>query len=165
MPATVRAATPGDVPAISAIYGHSVQHTVATFDTADPPESYWQDKVASTEPGHHVIVVEEDGVVAGFAFAGSFRPRPAYSHTRETSIYLADSVVGRGLGTLTYSHLLALLRSDGMHTAIAVVAEPNPASCALHESLGFEVIGTLREVGWKFNRWVDTRWYQLLLGS
>ena len=67
------------------------------------------------------------------------------------------------MGRLTYSHLLALLREDRMHCAIAVVAQPNPASNALHEALGYELIGTLREVGRKFDRWIDTRWYQLLL--
>lgn len=163
MSATVRVATADDIPAIRAIYGAAVRGSVATFDTADPPDSYWQHKVASTEPGHHVVVVEDAGAIVGFAFAGAFRPRPAYSHTRETSIYLAAAATGRGLGKLTYGHLLALLRSDGMHTAMAVVAEPNPASCALHRAFGFELVGTLREVGRKFDRWIDTRWYQLML--
>ncbi len=71
--------------------------------------------------------------------------------------------VGQGLGRLLYSHLLAQLRADQVHSAVAVVADPNPASVALHESLGFELVGTLREIGWKFDRWVDTRWYQLRL--
>jgi L-amino acid N-acyltransferase YncA len=75
-------------------------------------------------------------------------------------VYLAPEAVGHGLGRLVYSHLLSLLRADRMHCAVAVAAEPNPASVALHESLGFELIGILRGVGWKFDRWVDTRWYQ-----
>lgn len=161
--ATIRAAIPDDVPAMSAIYGQAVRASVATFDLIDPPDSYWLDKLASTEPGDHAIVVTEAGSVVGFAYASAFRSRPAYGRTRETSIYLASTAVGRGLGDLTYAHLLALLVADGVHTAVAVVAEPNPASCALHESLGFELVGTLREVGQKFNRWIDTRWYQLML--
>lgn len=140
-----------------------MRKTVATFDVSDPPESYWRDKLASTEPGDHVIVVAESAGVGGYAYSTAFRPRPAYAHTRETSVYLAPDAVGRGLGRLTYTHLLDLLRADGMHCAVAVVAEPNPASVALHESLGFELIGTLREVGRKFDRWIDTRWYQLRL--
>lgn len=163
MSMAIRVATAADLPAIRAIYGQSVRETVATFDTDDPPAAYWQAKLDSTAPGDHTIVVEEAGTVVGFAFSGPFRPRPAYLRTRETSIYLADGAVGRGMGRLTYTHLLDLLRADGIHTVMAVVAEPNPASCALHEALGFESVGTLREVGWKFDHWVDTRWYQLML--
>ena len=140
-----------------------MRESVATFDVVDPPPSYWQTKLASNEFGDHVLVIEDDGIIVGYAYSSQFRPRPAYALTRETSIYLTPDVVGRGLGRLVYSHLLALLRADRIHTAVAVVAEPNPASVALHESLGFELVGTLREVGRKFERWVDTRWYQLRL--
>ena len=154
---------PTDVEAIARIYGHAVRTAVATFDTAEPPLGYWQDKVSATGAGNHVVVVEDGGEVVGYAYSTAFRPRAAYSRTRETSIYLAPAAVGRGLGRATYSHLLALLRSDGMHCAVAVVAQPNPPSVALHESLGYELVGTLREVSQKFDRWIDTRWYQLLL--
>lgn len=163
--ASVRPANAADVPVLAEIYGDAVRSSVATFDVADPPLRYWHDKVASAEPGDHVIVVEEAGVVIGYAYSAAFRPRPAYAATRETSIYLAPQALGRGLGRLTYEHLLALLRADQMHCAVAVVAMPNPASVALHESLGFELVGTLREVGRKFDRWVDTRWYQRRLDT
>ena len=158
-----RIATPADVPAIATIYGQAVRGSVATFDTTDPPLSYWRDKLASTERGDHVVVLEDAGSVVGYAYSSAFRPRPAYARTRETSIYLAPAAVGHGWGRLTYTHLLSLLRADQVHTAVAVVAQPNPASIALHESLGYELVGTLREVGRKFGCWVDTRWYQLLL--
>lgn len=163
MSPVVRSAAPADVPAIARIYGHAVRESVATFDVTDPPVAYWQDKVSSTESGNHVLVVAEAAAVIGYAYSTSFRPRPGYARTRETSVYLAPDVVGRGFGRLVYSQLLSLLRADGMHCAVAVVAEPNPASVRLHESLGFELVGTLREVGHKFDRWVDTRWYQLRL--
>lgn len=163
MSPVVRSATTADLPAIGRIYGHAVRSSVATFDLVEPPPSYWQAKLSSSEPGDHVIVIEDAGEVAGYAYSTAFRPRPAYARTRETSIYLAPDAVGRGLGRLAYSALIARLRADGMHCAMAVVAEPNPASTALHDSLGFELAGTLREVGRKFDHWVDTRWYQLLL--
>ena len=163
MSPTIQAATSADVAAIAAIYGQAVHAGVATFDTVDPPQSYWRDKLLSTEPGDHTVVVKDAGAVVGYAYSCAFRPRPGYARTRETSIYLAPAAVGCGLGRLTYSHLLALLRADRMHCAIAVVAQPNPASIALHEALGYELVGTLREVGRKFDRWIDTRWYQLLL--
>lgn len=163
MASQIRRAGAEDVPAIGGVYGHAVRTSVATFDIDDPPDSYWHDKVRSRTLGDHVLVVEEDDTVLGFAYSTAFRPRPAYALTRETSIYLAPEAVGRGLGRLTYGRLLDLLRADGMHTALAVVAQPNPASTALHEAFGFQLIGTLREVGRKFDRWVDTHWYQLML--
>lgn len=101
--------------------------------------------------------------VVGYAYSGEFRSRPAYAQTRETSVYLTADAVGVGVGTRIYSQLLSLLRADGMHLAVAVIAQPNPASVALHEKLGFELVGTLQEVGRKFDKWVDTRWYQLAL--
>jgi L-amino acid N-acyltransferase YncA len=101
--------------------------------------------------------------VLGFAYSGWFRPRPAYGRTRETSIYLHRGARGQGLGRALYQDLLDRLRGDGMHLAVAVVAQPNPASVALHEALGFELVGTFSEIGEKFGRYVDTRWYQLRL--
>lgn len=157
----VRPATAEDVGAIAAIYGHAVRTSIATFDVDEPPMSYWTDKVTSINRGDHVLVIAEAGTVVGYAFSAAFRPRPAYAWTRETSVYLAPDAVGRGLGALIYRELLHLLKQDGMHSAIAVLAMPNPASVALHERLGFELAGTLSEVGRKFDRWIDTRNYQL----
>ncbi|MDQ6934254.1 MAG: N-acetyltransferase family protein [Actinomycetota bacterium] len=159
----VRPATPTDVPAITQIYGHAVQTSVATFDVVAPPPSYWQGKLSSFEVGDHVVVLEDAATVVGYAYSTAFRPRSGYARTRETSIYLAPDAVGRGWGRLAYSYLLSLLRADRMHCVVAVVAEPNPASIALHESLGYELVGILREVGQKFDKWIDTRWYQLRL--
>jgi L-amino acid N-acyltransferase YncA len=159
----VRPASPADVVAIARIYGAAVHTSVATFDLTDPPNIYWERKIASDECGDHVLVIEDGTGVVGFAYSAAFRPRPAYAQTRETSVYVAPEAVGVGLGSLIYLQLLSLLREDGMHLAVAVIAQPNPASVALHEKLGFELVGTLQEVGRKFDRWVDTGWYQLPL--
>ncbi len=165
MPPRVRSATAADVSAIVGIYGHAVRAGVATFDLTDPPDSYWHDRLESEQVGDHLIVVEATDEVVGYAYSSAFRPRPAYARTRETSVYLAPASIGVGLGRLVYSRLLSLLRADGIHLAVAVIAAPNPASVALHESLGFGLVGTLNEVGRKFDRWVDTRWYQLNLDA
>lgn len=163
MSVIVRGACAADVPAIVRIYGHAVRTSIATFDLIDPPNSYWEEKISSGIPGNHVLIVESTAKVVGHAYSGEFRSRPAYALTRETSIYPAADAVGLGVGTHIYSRLLSLLRTDGMHVAVAVIAQPNPASVALHEKLGFELVGTLLEVGRKFDHWVDTRWYQLAL--
>ena len=163
VPPLVRPAAAADLPAIARIFGHAVRTGVATFDLTDPPNSYWEHKISSSVSGNHVLVVDDGPDVVGYAYSGAFRSRPAYAWTRETSVYLAPEAFGAGLGGLIYPKLLSLLRTDGMHLAVAVIAQPNPASVALHENLGFELVGTLREVGRKFDRWVDTRWYQLTL--
>jgi phosphinothricin acetyltransferase len=160
----IRAATVCDLPAIARVYGHAVRTSVATFDVDDPDPAYWQARLDSAHPGDHVLVAEDaDGRVVGYAYSGSFRPRQAYDRTRETSVYLAPEAVGRGIGTALYARLLELLRESGVHVVVAVVAQPNPASDALHRSLGFREVGTLEEVGHKFGAYVSTRWYQLLL--
>jgi L-amino acid N-acyltransferase YncA len=159
-PVSVRTATAADLPAIVEIYNDAVLHSVATFDVEPQPPELFADRVASTRPGDHVLVAEQGGRVVGMAYAASYRPRPAYDGTRETSIYLAPGARGRGLGRVLYDELLARVDADGMHVCLAVIAQPNAASEALHVALGFERVGTLREVGRKFDRWVDTTWWQ-----
>ena len=159
----VREATEQDLSAIADIYAHEVRTAVSTFDLEPPGEDYWLAKLDSREPGDHLLVAEEDGIL-GYAYSSSYRPRPAYRHTRETSVYLADGARGRGLGRALYDDLLARLRADEVHVVVALIALPNPASIALHQALGFEEVGVLREVGRKFGRWIDTAWWQLRLG-
>ena len=162
--AVIRAAVSGDLPGVSAVYGAAAKSSVATFDVEAPPLSYWQAKLDDDGPGTRLLVaVDSGGAVTGFAYAGWFRPRPAYGATRETSIYLGEDARGQGLGRRLYTELLDRLRADGMHLAVAVVAQPNPASDALHLSLGYQVVGTFDEVGHKFGRYISTRWYQLRL--
>jgi len=158
---TVRPATPDDVPALTAVYVHHVEHTLATFDLVRPSVA---DRAAwlAAHPGgrHRVLVAERDGAVAGFAASGPFRPRPAYDATVETSIYLAPDATGQGLGRALYGALFEALAGEGLHRAVAVIAQPNPASEALHRAFGFTPVGTFAEVGRKFGRWVDVTWFQ-----
>ena len=158
----VREATNQDLTAIADIYAHEVHTAVSTFDLEPPGEDYWRAKLDSREPGDHLLVAEEDGIL-GYAYSSSYRTRPAYRHTRETSVYLADGARGRGLGRALYDDLLARLRADEVHVVVALIALPNPASIALHEAFGFEEVGVMREVGRKFDRWIDTGWWQLRL--
>jgi len=156
----LRTATAADLPTIAAIYNDAVLTSVATFDVEPQPPELFAARVASNRPGDHVVVAEVDGRVVGMAYAATYRARPAYDGTRETSVYLAADARGRGLGRALYDELLRRVDADGIHTCLAVIAEPNAASQALHTALGFERVGTLREVGRKFDRWVDTTWWQ-----
>jgi phosphinothricin acetyltransferase len=165
---TIRSAERADLAAVAAIYAHAVRTGVATFDVEEPPLAYWQTKLDHVAPGDrflvaHTRVTETDDEVVGFAYSGSFRPRPAYARTRETSVYLGPSAAGHGLGSRLVSTLLDQLRQDSIHLVVAVVAQPNPASNALHSKLGFTQVGTLDEVGFKFGAYVSTTWWQLRL--
>ena len=159
-PVNVRPATDADLPAVKAVYDHEVAHSIATFDLEPPGLEYWAARLGSTEPGDHVLVAEDGGRMLGYAYSSTYRARPAYRNTRETSVYLAEGARGRGVGRALYDDLLARLVASGTHTALALVALPNPASEALHLACGFERVGVLREVGWKFDRWIDTAWFQ-----
>ena len=159
----VRPAEMADLVAVAAIYADAVRTSVATFDIEEPPPAYWQAKLDSTAVGDHFLVACDENTVRGYAYSGAFRSRPAYGRTRETSIYLAPAASGDGLGTRLYIALLDLLRKDQVHLVVSVVAQPNPASNALHHKLGFAEVGTLDEVGFKFGNYVSTTWFQLRL--
>jgi phosphinothricin acetyltransferase len=163
----IRAATEEDLPEVSAIYDHHARTSVATFDEESPGPERWAWKVGSSvRHGEHLlVVVADDGDVRGYAESSLFRPRPAYERTREVSVYLGLDAQQQGYGRRLYDELLGLLRADGMHVAVAVIALPNPGSEALHRSCGFTPVGVLREVGYKFGAWVDTAWWQLRLGD
>jgi len=166
MSQVIRTATTSDLDAVAAIYDHEVAHSIATFDQEPRPRSYWEARLGSDEPGDHLLVAEDPELgVVGYAYSSAYRPRPAYRHTRESSVYLAEAARSRGLGRALYDRLLDRMRADGVHTVIAVIALPNPASVALHEAVGFRHVGTLTEVGHKFGRWIDTAWFELRLGG
>ena len=160
----IRRALPADLPAVAEIYGREAREGHATFDHEPRPMALWEEKLAAAGSGDHFLVAEHDGVVVGYATAGAFRPKPAYGRTRETTVYVAPGHQGLGVGRLLYDALLALLVDDGVHVAVAGVALPNDASLALHRACGFEEVGTMREVGRKFDRWIDLVWLQKVLG-
>ncbi len=163
---TIRAAVDGDLDTVAAIYDREVREGTATFDLAPPPRSKWEGLLASTHPGDHFLAAaDEDGAVLGFAYSSAFRPKGAYDATREVTIYLDPAAAGRGLGRILYDDLLARLAAGGVRTALACIALPNDASEALHRACGFERQGVLREVGRKFDRWIDVVWWQRILAE
>lgn len=165
MPYATRLAVESDLVHVSRIYSHAVETSISTFDLEPPDRDYWLERLDGDHPGDHLIVAvdEHDHRVVGYAYSWSYRPRPAYDMTRETSIYLDESVRGEGVGKLLYEALLETLSISGVHTAVALVALPNPASEALHRACGFEEVGKLSQVGWKFDQWIDVKWYQRML--
>ena len=119
--------------------------------------------LAGVDPpaGHFLIVaIDEDGDVLGFAKSGQFRERAAYDTTCETSIYVAEPARGAGVGRALYGRLIELLEASPARLAVGGMTAPNPSSAALHESLGFTVVGTFEGVGVKFGQPWDVTWYQ-----
>lgn len=158
---SIRPAVRADLPGIAAIYDEAVRTSIATFDLEPRPLAVWEERLDSTEPGDHLLVAaDQAGGVLGYAYSSAYRPRPAYRLTRETSVYLAETARGRGLGRRLYDDLLWRMARDGVHTVVALVALPNDASEALHRATGFRHVGTMTEVGHKFGRWVDTAWWE-----
>ena len=108
----------------------------------------------------NVLVAEVDGVVAGYGYASSFRPRPGYRFTVEDSVYLRPEFGGRGLGRLLLGELIRASKAAGCHQMIGVIGGENPASIAMHRAMGFVDVGVLRNVGFKFGNWVDVTFIQ-----
>lgn len=159
----IRPATDADIDAVAAIYAREVATGYATFDTEPPPRGTWEAKLTSNHPGDHFLVADLAGRVCGFAYSGAYRPRGAYTNTRETTVYLAPDAAGQGVGRRLYDELLARVAEAGVHTVLAGVALPNDASEALHRACGYERVGVMREVGRKFDRWIDVAWWQRML--
>jgi len=166
MNATIRPATPADVPAITRIYDHAVQHGTASFELDPPGEAEMAHRIAGLhEAGFPFLVADGDGRVLGYAYAGPYRLRPAYRFTVEDSIYLAPEVQRRGLGRRLLEELLALSEQRGFRQMIAVIGDSaNAGSIRLHRAVGFYPVGTFENVGFKFGRWLDSVLMQRALG-
>ncbi|MDN0085133.1 N-acetyltransferase family protein [Crenobacter sp. SG2305] len=164
MSSVIRPATAADAAAIAAIYAHYVANTTISFEEQVPTEAEMAQRLAATtSQGLPWLALEEDGRLLGYAYGGVWKGRSAYRHTVEASVYLDPAAGGRGLGSRLYQALFDLLREQGMHTVIASIALPNPASVALHERFGFAPAGRFSEVGRKFGQWHDVGYWQLLL--
>jgi L-amino acid N-acyltransferase YncA len=157
---TVRDATPDDAAACAAIYAPYVEDSPTSFETVAPTEDEVRARIEAALATHAWVVLEEDGHVVGYAYAGPWRGRAAYQWNAEVSVYLARGRGGRGDGTALYTALLERLVARGYHVALAGMVVPNPASERLHASLGFETVGTFRGVGWKQDAWQDVQWAQ-----
>lgn len=161
-PVLIRNAQQRDLPALTAIYNHYVEHSVITFDTevfSTAQRQAWFDRFSQTGR-HRLLVAVCEGEPVGYACSAPLRPKPAYSTSVETTIYLRADAGGKGIGRQLYSALLAVLAEADVHRAYAVLALPNDASRQLHLALGFAPLHVLHEVGRKWGRYVDTEWFE-----
>ncbi len=162
----IRPTHPDDLDAVAAIYAHYVLNSVATFDEEPPSPEEWRAKAYDLYARRlPFLVAEADWEVVGFAYAAPWRPKPAYRHTAEDTIYLAPDYTGKGLGKALLTTLMPLCADVGVRRLLAVIADggDDNASSRLHTALGFTEAGRLSQVGFKFDRWIDTVIYQLEL--
>ena len=164
----MRDAADADMEAVARIYAHYVEHGLATFEEIPPTvaemRSPRRDKALAI--GAPYLVAEIDGAVVGYCYAAPYHPRPAYRHTLEDSVYVAAGLGGRGVGRALLAELIARCEAGPWRWMVAIIGDSgNAASIALHRRHGFEPVGTLRSVGYKLGRWVDTPILQRVLGS
>lgn len=162
----IRQATKADVAAILAIYNEAIEKTTAVY-TYKPQslaerEQWFEAKMAS---GFPIFVFDDEGAVAGFATYGAFRDWPAYKYTVEHSIYVDARYRRKGMATQLLKALIEDATTAGYRTIVAGIDAANQDSIALHEKFGFVHTGTLQQVGYKFNQWLDLAFYQLLLAG
>ena len=160
----LRDADENDLAAITALYGREVQGGTATFETSPPTLEEMAGRFAAVKR-HRLpwLVAEIDGRFAGYAYASPFRPRPAYRYGVEGSIYVHEDARGAGVGRALLVALVERARAMGLRHVIGAISDSgtSAASIALHRSLGFQQAGVYRQVGWKFERWLDVTLMQL----
>ncbi len=151
-----------DVTALCEIYNYYVEHTIVTFGTDPLREDEMAETIVTAGPSLPCLVWEDPDTsqITGYAACSAWKSRCSYQHSLETTIYLRHGTGGHGVGTLLYGELLARVQGAGYHTVLGGIALPNAASVALHEKLGFEKVAQLREVGYKFDQWVDVGYWQ-----
>lgn len=163
----IRPAREADLPAITAIYDREVRENTATFELTPPDLAEMTRRFrALQDAGFPYLAAALESDVLGYAYASSYRPRPAYRFTVENSVYLAPSAQRRGIGTQLLQRLIVECEARGHRQMIAVIGDSaNAASVALHARTGFAMIGTHPNVGLKFGRWLDTVMMQRALGA
>ena len=160
----IRGAEPGDALTIAQIYNHYVRESVITFE---------EDPVTTAEVARRLaevrsaslpwLIAEDSGQISGYAYATRWKNRTAYRFSVEITVYVAPGCTSRGIGSLLYGKLLPVLQAQSIHAVLGAIALPNEASVAFHEKFGFRKVAQFREVGFKFNRWIDVGFWQRTL--
>ncbi|HUB05274.1 MAG TPA: arsinothricin resistance N-acetyltransferase ArsN1 family B [Solirubrobacteraceae bacterium] len=152
-----------DAGAIAAIYAPFVTDTAVSFEDVPPSADEMASRIERLTVTHPWLVAEDRGEILGYAYACPHRERAAYRWATEVTVYVDPRHHRRGAGRALYEALLAALADQGYRTALAVIGLPNDASVGLHEACGFQPVGVLRRIGFKFDRWWDVGWWQLEL--
>jgi len=157
----IRRATAEDAARIAEIYNWYVLNTTITFETEIVSPQDMTQRIQEELNTYDWLVGEVNHTVCGYAYYGPFRTRAAYQHTVESTIYLAQESIGHGFGRALYTQLLESIRRHGFREVVGVIALPNPQSIALHRKVGFVESGVLKNVGYKFGKYIDVALWQL----
>jgi phosphinothricin acetyltransferase len=159
----IRPATPHDAQAIVEIYNPYIRDTTITFEEATLTEEEMALRIEKVTATYPWLVWEEDGRILGYAYGSTWRTRNAYRFAVESALYVAQGQHRKGIGLKLYQALIVELRQRGFHSVLGCLALPNEPSVTIHEKLGFTKVGHMREAGWKFERWVDVGFWELML--
>jgi phosphinothricin acetyltransferase len=151
-----------DAEQITVIYNFYVLNTHHTFETEPVTSKEMQKRIGEIISNYPYLVVEENGEILAYAYAAQYKSRIAYKSSFEISIYVKNGVRGKGIGTKLYERLFEQLEKNDVHAIIAGIALPNHASVRLHEKFGFEKVAHFREVGFKFYKWIDVGYWELI---
>jgi len=160
---SIRPATEADLAGIEAIYNHYVLHSTATFQTEAGPFSDREAWFKAHGARHPVLAAVDGSELVGWGSLSPFHRRAAYGNTVESSVYIREGFHRRGIGALMLAELIRLASASGHHTIVAIIAAEQAPSIALHKKFGFKDAALLREVGFKFGRWLDVTYMQLML--
>ncbi len=159
----IRMAKPTDAEQILAIYAPYIQSTVISFEVEIPTKEAFSNRISTYLKEAPWLVYEIDGKIAGYAYASAHRGRAAYQWNREVSVYVDKPYQKQGIARHLYTILFDLLTIQGYTNVLAGIVQPNPLSVQFHKSLGFSVVGTYKNIGFKFGKWHDISWYERFL--
>lgn len=162
---SLRLATPADAAGILQIYAPYIQNTSFTFETEVPAEITFADRISSYLVNWPWLVMEENGIIAGYAYASRYRERVAYQWSVECSVYVHDDFQQKGIAGQLYKTLFNILKKQGFRNVYAVINLPNEKSVAFHEKVGFTYFATYEQVGYKLGQWKNVGWWRLILND
>ncbi len=164
MNVTIRPATINDLPAILAIVNYAILHTTSNYNydiqTIEIQNQWFLDKKIQNFP---IVVAEINELAIGYGTYGTFREKIGYQYTVEHSVYVSEEWTGKGIGKLLINHLIQLAKSQGYHTMIGAIDADNSGSIAFHKKFGFKECGIIKEAAFKFDKWLDLLFMQLIL--
>ena len=159
----IRNATIDDAKEICDIYNYYVENTTITFEEEAVSKIEMRERISAALPDLPWIVFIENDNISGYAYGNTWKSRCVYKYSVETTVYLDKNAVGKGIGHQLYKELLSRIKKQGYHAVIGAIALPNDASIALHERFGFEKTAHFKEVGYKFRKWIDVGYWQLII--
>ncbi|MFN8673371.1 MAG: N-acetyltransferase family protein [Candidatus Sericytochromatia bacterium] len=152
-----------DIEQICNIYNFYVKNSTATFEEEEVSLNEMKNRVEELSKDLPYFVYEENNEILGYSYGSKWKKRSAYKYTVETSVYLKNDCISKGLGTKLYSYLLEELKKRGIHSIIGGISLPNEKSQKLHEKLGFKKVAHFNQMGYKFDNWIDVGYWQLII--